>query len=35
VIRKYKEWIEAIFRPIQNTSMQPFIVSTLEDESDE
>ena len=27
VTKKYKEWIEAIFRPAQNPSMEPFIVS--------
>ncbi len=35
VIRKYREWIEAIFRPEQNPDMQPSIVSVVADESDD
>jgi long-subunit acyl-CoA synthetase (AMP-forming) len=35
VIKKYKEWIEAIFRPTQNVGMQPSIVSMDEEDNDE
>jgi len=35
VIKKYKEWIEAIFRPVQNPGLQPFIVTDLENETTE
>jgi long-subunit acyl-CoA synthetase (AMP-forming) len=35
VTKKYKEWVEAIFRPAQDPSLEPFIVLTPGDDGEE